>query len=328
MRNLYKYAVMSIMLICTSTVYGATVRDNYVYFPGVKDFQWHQSSHKITVGQPWESIHYGISDGSGVIHIRAGRKGSEVVANWFKDRIGNAIATRDDHPLGRPDKLNFATYGHMNLWDHHGRMAQCRNIVIGQGHTAAGYNNWWIGSRDLREYGGKYWLVCPRLNTICGAVIPIDPSFNHSDIFSLDVWVCPPAVSVSLSSDELWPPNGKMHEIEATITGHDVCGPNYVVNLISVESSEPESGTGSGGIEDDIQDHEIDTDDRVFRLRAERSNDGDGRVYTVIYYIMDECGTETTVEATVTVPKDMGKNKRLQKSTNTAVELEGAGKKR
>lgn len=313
MRNLYKFAVMGILLICTSTVYGATVRDNYVYFENgsVKDFQWHQVSHKITDGQPYDSISSGVSDGNGVIHIRAGRSGSEEVADWFNSKIGKAISTRDSSPLGRPDELNFATWGYMNIWDNKGRLAQCHGIVIGQGHTGT-YNNWWFGSDYLRAYGGKYWMVCPRTNAICGAVVTIDPSYDHSDQFAIEVRTCPPPLSVSLSQDELWPPNGKMYEIEATISGGHACETDPFVTLTSVESSEPESGTHSRDIPDDILGHDLGMDDRVFKLRAEHS--GNGRVYTVTYNIWDGCGFEKkTVEAIVTVPKDMGKNKRLQK---------------
>lgn len=165
----------------------------------------------------------------------------------------------------------------------------------------------------MHRYGGKYWLVCTPLNEgYCGAVVPIYPSLKSSNYITFELWMCPPAVSVSLSPDLLWPANGKMHEIEATITGGDACGPNPYVELISVESNEPDSGIGNWDRENDIQDHEIGTDDRVFSLRAEHSKGG-GRVYTVTYLVTDTCGIDTTIEATVTVPKDMGKNIHLKR---------------
>lgn len=313
MRNLYKYAVMGIMLICASSVYSATVRDNYVYFENgsVKEFQWHEREHKITDGQPYDSISSGESDGDGVIHIRAGRSGSEEVADWFNSRVGKAISTRDPSPLGRPDELNFATWGHMNIWDNKGRLAQCHGIVIGQGHTGA-YNNWWFGSDDyLHSYGDKYWMVCPRTNAICGAVVTIDPSYNHSDQFAIEVRTCPPPLSLSLSPDELWPANGKMVEIDATIDGGDGCGNPPVATLVSLESSEPESGTHARDIPDDILGHDIGFDDRVFKVRAEHS--GIGRTYTVTYEIEDGCGVEKTLEATLTVPQNRGKSKKIKR---------------
>lgn len=314
MRNLTKYAVMIAMLIYALPVYGATARDNYVYFPGVSYFKWYDYDHKITDGQPWNFINSGMSDDStGVIHIQAGRSGSEEVADWFRDRAEHAISTLPDPPSW-PDKLNFVTWGHMILKDKNGRSAVCHNVVIGQGHTPTGYNNWWIGGDQMHRYGGKYWLVCPPRpdEGYCGAVVPIYPSQSRSNYITFKLWMCPPAVSLSLSSDVLWPADGKMHEIEATITGGDACGPSPYVELISVESNEPDSGLGNWDCENDIQEHEIGTDDRVFRLRAEHSKGGE-RVYTVTYLVIDGCDKETTIEATVTVPHDMGKNIHLKR---------------
>lgn len=314
MRNLIKYALMIAMFIYTLPAYGATAHDNYVYFPGVSYFKWYDTHHKITDGQPWNFIHSGMSDDStGVIRIQAGRSGSEEVADWFRDRAENAISTLVDPPSW-PEKLNFATYGHMIIKDHNGRSAVCHNVVIGQGHTSLGFNNWWIGGKYMHSYGGRYWLVCPPLDEgYCGAVVPIHPSQARSNYISFTPWMCPPAVSLSLSSDVLWPPDGKMHEIEATITGGDACGPSPFVELLSVESNEPDSGLENWDLENDIQDHEIGTDDRVFSLRAEYAKDGDGRVYTVAYRVIDTCGKETMLEATVTVPHDKGKDIHLKR---------------
>lgn len=316
MRNCIKYAVMSAvmsaMLICTLPV-GATVRDNYVHFTNakLKAFAWDEYSHKITDGQTWDSISSGTSGSTGYIHVRAGRSGSTEVANWFRDRGGyHAVGTRVVSDVW-PEKLNFAFYGHMRLHDTNDRKTVCHRVVIGQGHTGS-YNNWWIGGANMHYYGGMYWLHCmPNADEIalgyCGAVVPIDTSGSYT--FPLDLWMCPPQVSVSLSSDVLWPADREMHEIEATIFVEDACGVSPEVYLTSVVSSEPD-GLEPWDLEADIQDHDIGSDDRFFRLRAERSKHGDGRVYTVTYDIIDGCGKETTVKATVTVPHDKGKNIR------------------
>ena len=312
MRDRIKYvvmsAVMSAMMICTLPVYGTTVRDNYVHFTNakLKYFAWDEYSHKITYGQPWDSISSGKTNTTtGYIHVRAGRSGSTEVATWFKDRAKYAVGTRVVSDVW-PEKLNFAFYGHMRLHLTNNRKTVCHKVVIGQGHTGA-YNNWWIGGEYMHHKGDQYWLECiPSDEEVtkgyCRAVVPINTSGSYT--FPLDLWMCPPAASMLLSSDELWPANGKMHEIEATIIVDDACddaGP-IEVRLTSVESNE------EPGIEDDIQDADIGEDDRFFRLRAESDNDGDGRVYTVTYDITDRCGEESTLEATVTVPHDKGKN--------------------
>lgn len=311
MRDLTKYAVMgavmSAMLICTLPVYG-WVYDNRVYFNNVHGFRWHEAAHKISDGQTWESIgyHYNSSKHRGDINIRAGRHKTEEVADWFKAK-GKKGHGGHSYGLGAsdewPDKLNFATYGHFTFKDHNGRWAICHDVVIGQGHQLDGLNNWWVAGPNLHEFGGEYWLTSPPTSTHHGAVIPV--SYGGSNYFNLELWMVPRAASLSLSSNELWPADGEMHEIEAIITVDDHCVESSDVRLTSVVSSEPDSGTGRKDIEGDI---EISTDDRVFWLRAERSKDGDGRVYTVTYLIIDGCGEETTVKATVTVPHDKGKN--------------------
>jgi endo-1,4-beta-xylanase len=40
----------------------------------------------------------------------------------------------------------------------------------------------------------------------------------------------------------------------------------------------------------------------TFQLRAERNENGSGRVYTITYRATDACGNATTKSATVTVP--------------------------
>ena len=49
------------------------------------------------------------------------------------------------------------------------------------------------------------------------------------------------------------------------------------------------------------------TDDRSFELRAERRQNGKGRIYTVTYQATDASGNSSTATATVTVPAPKGK---------------------
>lgn len=114
----------------------------------------------------------------------------------------------------------------------------------------------------------------------------------------------PPVVSLSLTPSRLWPPNHKMVHVTAALTVHE-CGP-YTVSLESVTSSEPDNGLGDGDTSNDIQGVEAGTPDYDFDLRAERAGGGSGRVYTVVYRIVDAGGTETMATARVRVPHDQG----------------------
>ena len=75
------------------------------------------------------------------------------------------------------------------------------------------------------------------------------------------------------------------------------------VTLVSVTSNEPDNGYDDGNTINDI----VIVDDYHFKLRAERSGSGTGRIYTLTYMVTDSCGNSTTASATVTVPLSKGK---------------------
>jgi hypothetical protein len=116
----------------------------------------------------------------------------------------------------------------------------------------------------------------------------------------------PPVVSLQPSPSNLWPPNHKLVDIHTTVRV-DECGP-YTVSLVSVTSSEPDNGTGDGDTKGDIQGAKLGTADYDLKLRAERAGNGPGRVYTVVYNVVDAAGLETVATTWITVPHDRGGN--------------------
>jgi hypothetical protein len=117
----------------------------------------------------------------------------------------------------------------------------------------------------------------------------------------------PPDLTVTLSPAVLFPPVHKLVPIIASITVRDVCDADATARLVSITSNEPDEGLGDGNHPGDIQEAALDTDDRSFLLRAERSGRGAGRVYTVTYEAADASGNTTRRQATVTVPKSQGR---------------------
>jgi hypothetical protein len=96
----------------------------------------------------------------------------------------------------------------------------------------------------------------------------------------------------------LWPPNHKYVNVTATVTASDNFDPNPTVALLSVSSNEPDNGADDGNTVNDI----VTTNKFHFQLRAERSESGTGRSYTITYKVTDACGNSTTKSAAVTVP--------------------------
>lgn len=111
----------------------------------------------------------------------------------------------------------------------------------------------------------------------------------------------PPTLTVSLSPSTIWPPNGKLMPITATIAVRDDYDPQPEIKLESITASETLAA-------DDIHGAQFGTDDRSFSLVAKRAGSNlAGRIYTVIYSATDASGNKATASATVTVPHDQGK---------------------
>lgn len=136
-----------------------------------------------------------------------------------------------------------------------------------------------------------------------------DPVAMLTGSDSVDVTVedtQPPVVQILADPYVLWPPNHDMKEVRVRVRVTDACGDpgDLQVELVSVESDEPDNGQGDGNTVNDIQDAQLGTDDRQVLLRAERSGGGDGRVYTLTYRVTDGAGNETVAETKVYVPHD------------------------
>ena len=110
----------------------------------------------------------------------------------------------------------------------------------------------------------------------------------------------PPELFMEVSPSIIGPPNHQMVEIAPILTVADDIDPNPAVKLLSIISSEPADGQGSGATEDDII---VTGDGRIF-VRAERSGKGNNRTYTITYRAVDASGNSTTASADVLVLHD------------------------
>jgi Subtilase family len=107
----------------------------------------------------------------------------------------------------------------------------------------------------------------------------------------------PPSVSnFSLSAPPLWPPNHRMVDVTVNYELSENCDSASCV--LSVTSNEPENELGDGNTD---HDWEI-VDAHHVRVRAERSGNVDGRVYTVTLTCTDAAGNKTLRTGTLTVP--------------------------
>ncbi len=108
---------------------------------------------------------------------------------------------------------------------------------------------------------------------------------------------------VRASPEKLWPPDHKMVDVMVSYGSTDNCGATSC--KVFVSSNEPQNGLGDGDVDHDwevIDNHHI-------RLRAERSGNGEGRIYTITVACTDASGNTLTNSTTVTVPKGMFETK-------------------
>jgi hypothetical protein len=109
----------------------------------------------------------------------------------------------------------------------------------------------------------------------------------------------PPVISCSALPAVLWPPNEQLVSIKVSVSVSDSLSGPEGFKLISVASSEPDTG-------DDIQGFVIGTPSTSGLLRARRFGSGSGRVYTLVYEGADRAGNTARCRIAIVVPHDQG----------------------
>jgi len=141
--------------------------------------------------------------------------------------------------------------------------------------------------------------------------VATDAAGNRSEPCTTTVTVVdtsgPVITGVTPSLDTLWPPNQKVVPITLSVSASDNCDSAFTCEIISVTSNEPVTG----GSDTTTPDWEI-TGPLAVDLRAERSNTGLGRVYTITIRCTDVAGNISDKTATVTVPKNQKRNNKAE----------------
>jgi HYR domain-containing protein len=110
----------------------------------------------------------------------------------------------------------------------------------------------------------------------------------------------PPTInSATVSPATLWPPNGNLIDVIVTVQVVDIADPSPIVKIVSITCNEP-IAPGDAQIVGALK----------ARLRAERSSEGTGRVYTLLIEAKDASGNTSHTSVTVTVPHDQGDKRR------------------
>ncbi len=148
----------------------ATEHDNDVQFRlnGIQIQSFEVTDHSITGGQPY--------DGATVVHgdkirVKAGRKGCDTVAKWFKAKAGNGMVVACDTFVSYPSKLNFAIYGTFTF-GFAGKVYVVNDMLLAQGKNARSENNWWVGGPYM-EGGSAEPFVGAAVTSAKKGILPI-----------------------------------------------------------------------------------------------------------------------------------------------------------
>jgi rhamnogalacturonan endolyase len=125
-----------------------------------------------------------------------------------------------------------------------------------------------------------------------GMADPPRPRIVHRD-------TQPPAFrTLTASATTLWPPNHRMVPVSLNVALVDLLDPAPTARIVGVSSNEPVNGADDGNTAPDWQI----TGPLSVDLRAERSETGTGRVYTIQVEGRDAAGNTTLQTVSVSVP--------------------------
>lgn len=112
----------------------------------------------------------------------------------------------------------------------------------------------------------------------------------------------PQITNASASPAILWPPNHKMVPVTVRVIVTDNADPSPICRITAVSSNEPIDGLGDGDMSPDWST----PGGLSVDLRAERSGNGAGRVYTLAIQCRDASGNSAATITEVRVPKSSG----------------------
>ena len=139
-------------------------------------------------------------------------------------------------------------------------------------------------------------------NTASVSADTADPDTDNNS-HTVEVTASNPApviTSEAVDKPILWPPNHQMVNVNVSYDVSDNCG--LVECVLTVTSNEPVLGPGSGNTTPDWQ--VIDANNVL--IRAERSGQGNGRIYTITITCTDSSGNSSSKTVSVKVPLSGG----------------------
>ncbi len=191
--NGLKQIGLALLLSCAMSVAAQAAKEHdnqmFIAINGVTAFNFAETGHSITSGQPYGGTTSGVSKSGAQVQItvKAGRKGSTTPATWFMQQVGSGQTLVCDTSGSFPKDLNFAVEGNITMTVG-GKNITCNNVLVAQGNFLT-VNNWWMGGPNMSGAhvgpSGATIQSCAVQGSVLPAVVIFSPQTPCVNNFSI-----------------------------------------------------------------------------------------------------------------------------------------------
>ncbi|WHZ02597.1 glycosyl hydrolase 53 family protein [Neobacillus sp. YX16] len=221
-----------------------------------------------------------------------------------------AWGTLDDFYLYRAgdDTKAPVTKAVLSGQDHNGWYNQNMNVTLNASDDKSGVakTEYRLNDGNWQTYQGSFEVSAEGENVVQYKSTDYLGNIEEAQSVTVKIDKSAPTLNVSFNTSVLTDRNHALIPIKALVDGADTLSGINRIELVSIESKQPDNGKGDGNTVNDIQGAEFGTFDTDFLLRAERSGSGD-RIYTVTYKVYDQAGNSVIQSKRIIVMHDNSK---------------------
>ncbi|MFP8489725.1 hypothetical protein ACKGJO_11615 [Gracilimonas sp. Q87] len=270
---------------------------------GYRPFIWDEvrGMREINIGSEWYHAYaYGMNDGGQVAGYGTGLQSGRNHAILLDMSEGVKDLSRLDNTKSQAYAINNA------------------GQVIGYNRSGSGHRGFiWDDVNGMKNLGTLDKNSSPYSRSLANDINEGGQIVGHSFVAGVNyavIWnpiqnsdTIPPEITFETVSTNLWPPNHKMHLVLSGISATDDSDEDPSLS-VSVTSDEPLNGLGDGNTNEDWQVVQASDGSYEVYVRAERSGNSSGRIYTVTMTAEDASGNVAEEIIEVKVARDMGRS--------------------
>jgi arabinogalactan endo-1,4-beta-galactosidase len=196
--------------------------------------------------------------------------------------------------------------------DHNGWYNQYVNFTLNATDDQSGVakTEYRVNNGDWQTYQEPFEVSTEGVNVVQYRSTDKDGNVEEAQSVTVKIDKTVPTLNVSFNQTIITERNHALIPIKASVVGADTLSGINRIELLSIESNQPDNVKGDGNTDQAIQGANFGTFDTDYLLRAERSGSGD-RVYTVTYKAWDQAGNSVIQSNQIIVMHDNSKKKSL-----------------